>query len=67
MRVLVTIYTVQYYGGWDFIKVPWLTGMIALFAFEFIEGNTITRLYFMKLRRMTDEALAIADDVGRCD
>ena len=25
----------------------WLTGMIALFALEFIEGNTITRLYFM--------------------
>ncbi len=56
-----TWFTVQYYGGWDFIKVPWLTGMIALFAFEFIEGNTITRLYFMKLRRMTDEALAIGE------
>ncbi|MEA3303455.1 MAG: DUF2269 family protein [Pseudomonadota bacterium] len=54
-------FTVQYYGGWNFIKVPWLTGMIALFAFEFIEGNTITRLYFMKLRRMTDEALAIGE------
>lgn len=56
-----TWFTVQYFGGWDFIKVPWLTGMIALFAFEFIEGNTITRLYFMKLRRITDEALAIGE------
>ena len=56
-----TWFTIQYFGGWDFIKVPWLTGMIALFAFEFIEGNTITRLYFMKLRRMTDEALAIGE------
>jgi uncharacterized membrane protein len=54
-----TWFTVQYYGGWDFIKVPWLTGMIALFAFEFIEGNTITRLYFVKLRRITKEALAV--------
>ncbi len=38
--------------------MPWLTGMVALFAFEFIEGNTITRLYFMRLRRLTKIALA---------
>jgi len=56
-----TWFTVQYFGGWDFIKMPWLTGMIVLFAFEFIEGNTITRLYFMKLRRMTKEALEIGE------
>jgi uncharacterized membrane protein len=49
--------TVQYYEGWGFIKVPWLTGMIILFTFEFIEGNTITRQYFMKLRRITEDAL----------
>jgi hypothetical protein len=30
------------YGGWAFLGMPWLTGMVALFAFEFIEGNTIT-------------------------
>ena len=52
-----TWFTVQYYGGWAFLEIPWLTGMIVLFAFEFIEGNTITRLYFMKLRRLTNEAL----------
>lgn len=52
-----TWFTVKYYGGWDFLKVPWLAGMIFLFAFEFIEGNTITRLYFMKLRRITKHAL----------
>ncbi len=46
------------YGGWEFLKVPWLVGMIILFAFEFIEGNTITRLYFMRLRRLAREALA---------
>jgi len=51
--------TVQYFGGWDFLKTPWLAGMIFLFAFEFIEGNTITRLYFMKLLRLTNEAIRI--------
>ena len=45
------------YGGWAFLGMPWLIGMVALFAFEFIEGNTITRLYFMRLRRLTGEAV----------
>jgi hypothetical protein len=31
--------------------------MVVLFAFEFIEGNTITRLYFVRLRRLTVEAV----------
>lgn len=48
---------VTYYGGWGFIKIPWLAGMVLLFAFEFIEGNTVTRLYFMRLRRITGQAL----------
>jgi hypothetical protein len=46
------------YGGWAFLGMPWLAGMVALFAFEVIEGNTITRLYFMRLRRLTRAALA---------
>ena len=50
-------FTIQYYNGWGFLEVPWLAGMIFLFAFEFIEGNTVTRLYFMKLRRLTQDAL----------
>jgi uncharacterized membrane protein len=49
----------RYLGGWESLRMPWLAGMVALFAFEFIEGNTITRLYFMRLRRMTREALRI--------
>lgn len=49
--------TITVYGGWAFLGQPWLAGMIALFAFEFIEGNTITRLYFMRLRRLTRAAL----------
>lgn len=39
------------FHGWDFLTQPWLVGMIGLFLFEFIEGNTVTRLYFMALRR----------------
>lgn len=48
---------VEFYGGWGFLKVPWLTGMAGLFLFEFVEGNTVTRLYFMRLRRLTRRAL----------
>ncbi len=49
--------TTTVYGGWAFLGQPWLAGMVALFAFEFIEGNTITRLYFMRLRRLSRVAL----------
>jgi uncharacterized membrane protein len=52
---------VQFFGGWGFLNVPWLAGMVFLFAFEFIEGNTVTRLYFMRLRRLTDGALKKGD------
>ncbi len=47
------------YGGWAFLGMPWLAGMVALFAFEVVEGNTVTRLYFMRLRRLSREALAL--------
>ena len=49
---------VTVYGGWAFLGMPWLAGMVGLFAFEVIEGNTITRLYFLRLRRLTRAALA---------
>ena len=52
---------VAFYGGWGFVEIPWLLGMAVLFAFEFIEGNTITRLYFMRLRRLTRDALHKGD------
>jgi uncharacterized membrane protein len=48
---------IEQFGGWNFINIPWLAGMVFLFAFEFIEGNTVTRLYFMRLRRLTKEAI----------
>lgn len=50
--------TAEVWGGWGFMQHPWLAGMILLFVLEFIEGNTVTRLYFMRLRRLTNEALA---------
>jgi uncharacterized membrane protein len=49
------------YGGWAFLGMPWLAGMVALFVFEFIEGNTITRLYFVRLRRLTREAVELGN------
>lgn len=52
---------VEFYGGWNFISIPWLASMVFLFVFEFIEGNTVTRIYFMRLRRLTQEALQVGE------
>lgn len=46
------------YGGWHFLQTPWLAGMVALFAVEFVEGNTVTRLYFMRLHRLARQAIS---------
>jgi uncharacterized membrane protein len=32
---------VEFFGGWGFVSVPWLAGMVFLFAFEFVEGSTV--------------------------
>lgn len=56
-----TWFIVEFYGGWNFVSIPWLAGMVFLFVFEFIEGNTVTRIYFMRLRRLTHEALEIGE------
>ena len=45
------------WGGWGFMQHPWLAGMILLFVFEFVEGNTVTRLYFRRLLHLTTDAL----------
>jgi hypothetical protein len=42
--------------------------LVVLFAFEFIEGNTITRLYFIRLRRLARAAVAegrVAPELAR--
>jgi len=49
---------ISYYGGWDFLREPWLVGMVTLFVLEFIEGKTVTRLYFMRMRHLVRAALA---------
>jgi uncharacterized membrane protein len=46
-----------FFGGWHFMQLNWLSGMIILFLLELVEGNTVTRLYFMRLRRLTQVAL----------
>ncbi|SET27276.1 Uncharacterized membrane protein [Nitrosomonas marina] len=46
-----------FYDGWSFIRTPWLAGMVLLFIFEFIEGNTVTRIYFVRLNRLAEKAL----------
>lgn len=45
-------------SGAGFFDPPWLTGMWALFLFELVEGNTITRLHFRRMLRMSKDALA---------
>lgn len=59
---------VESYGGWSFLAVPWLAGMVALFLFEFVEGNTVTRIYFTRLLRLARAAAAegrVTPDLAR--
>lgn len=44
--------------GLGFFEAPWLVGMWGLFLFEFIEGNTVTRIQFRKTLRRSRDALA---------
>lgn len=44
-------------SGFGFFGMPWLTGMWILFAFEFVEGNTITRLSFRRTLKLSRAAL----------
>jgi len=52
---------VEYYDGWAFLETPWLVGMVGLFIFEFIEGNTVTRLFFVRMKRLSKEAMETGD------
>lgn len=42
--------------GFGYFDQPWLTGMWAGFAFEFVEGNTLTRLAFRRAVRISEAA-----------
>jgi len=46
--------------GLGFLDAPWLVGMWGLFLFEFVEGNTITRLVYRRTVRQAQQALADA-------
>jgi hypothetical protein len=45
--------------GLGYFDAPWLVGMWGLFLFEFIEGNTVTRLQF---RRTLELSRSLAED-----
>ena len=47
--------------GIGFFEEPWLVGMWGLFLFEFVEGNTITRLQFRKTLRSSRKASERSD------
>jgi uncharacterized membrane protein len=53
--------------GLGFFEEPWVVGMWGLFLFEFIEGNTVTRLQFRKTLRRSRDSLArggpLTDDI----
>jgi uncharacterized membrane protein len=42
--------------GLGFLSEPWLAGMWGLFLFEFIEGNTVTRVQFRRTLRRSRQA-----------
>lgn len=43
---------VSHYGGWNFVRVPWLAGMVALFVFQSVWANTAGRAYGVRLNRL---------------
>ena len=52
--------------GLSYFAAPWLTGMWGLFLFEFIEGNTITRVQFrrtLKVSRSLAEDEPLTDEI----
>jgi Predicted integral membrane protein (DUF2269) len=47
----------DFFGVWNFRSFLWLAGMVLLIVFEFVERNTVTRLYLLRLRRIATNAL----------
>lgn len=42
----------RYYGGWSFVRLPWLAAMAALFVFQSVWANTVTRRHAQRLGRL---------------
>lgn len=50
--------------GLGFFEAPWIVGMWGLFLFEFVEGNTVTRIQFRRTLRRSRAALAAGDPLS---
>ncbi|MBM3556695.1 MAG: DUF2269 family protein [Alphaproteobacteria bacterium] len=48
--------------GLGFFDQPWVVGMWGLFLFEFVEGNTLTRIQFLRTLRRSQDLLAAGRD-----
>jgi uncharacterized membrane protein len=59
--VLISGPVMIFKAGFGFFQMPWLTGMWILFAFEFVEGNTITRIHFRRMLKWSRAALSRGD------
>ena len=58
----------SHYGGWNFVRVPWLAGMVALFVFQSVWANTVGRAYAIRLGRLlagTREADPLSPELRR--
>lgn len=42
----------SYYGGWRFLRVPWLAGMAGLFVFQSAWANTVTHPHAKRMRQL---------------
>ncbi len=45
-----------HYGGWRFVDVPWLAGMVLLFAIESVRGAALKRRHGVRLARLVADA-----------
>jgi uncharacterized membrane protein len=53
LMILVSGPLLIYKLGLGYFDAPWLVGMWGLFVFEFIEGNTVTRVQFRRTLRLS--------------
>ncbi len=45
-----------YHGGWRFLSVPWLAGMVLAFVAESVRANTLARHHVVCLERTAEQA-----------
>ncbi len=41
-----------YYGGWEFVRIPWLAGMAGIFVFQSAWANAVTHPHAQRMRRL---------------